>query len=445
MVEHVATQSYPQIGLRTRDPQEREFLIWLRSVEKRAILALKWAILLTSVTFWALSHPTYIPPPVPVFTLFLLYFMYNVGQSYFFWLSRVSLSQVYRFCLMSYIVDVVFVTVLIYFDVRMYPATAGPATDFYIFYFLLILRGFALFRTPRENLMANTIIGAVFIVSLLWQDTSLLTYSSRNSIIRVVFIWLVILMSWFIVEIINRQKEEIMRAKENLIRSENLAILGELAAGVAHEINNPIGIISAYTEYLKKNSTADDPRIDDFDVIQKEAQRCEKIVAEMLNYARPAGHAKSPSDLRVVNNEVLEFLFRGPTTDEIKLQKEYSEHLPLLSLDANQMKQALLNIYLNARQAMAEAGGTLRVRIWADPERNIVRQRIEDNGAGIDPEDLKKVFDPFFTTRPKGTGLGLAITKRIIESHGGRIAIDSIKGRGTRVEILMPYDQTMTV
>jgi two-component system, NtrC family, sensor kinase len=285
----------------------------------------------------------------------------------------------------------------------------------------------------------------VFIVSLLWQDTSLLTYSSRNSIIRVVFIWLVILMSWFIVEIINRQKEEIMRARENLIRSENLAILGELAAGVAHEINNPIGIISAYAEYLKKNAPPDDPRSEDFDVIQKEAQRCEHIVAEMLNYARPAGHAKAPSDLRTVNDEVLDFLFRRPTAEEIRIHKDYPEHLPLLSLDVNQMKQALLNIYLNARQAMAETGGALRIRIWADLDHNIVRQRVEDNGSGIDADALAKAFDPFFTTRAKGTGLGLAITKRIIEAHGGRIGIDSVKGKGTAIEILLPYDQTLTV
>lgn len=442
---HPVEVAAQRASLRTRDVQEREFLVWLRSVEKRAILMLKWAIFVTSLTFWLLSHPSYNPPPNSVFVIFMFYFMYNLGESYFFWLSRVSLSQVRVFCLTSYAVDVIFITLLIYLDTHLYPATSGPATDFYVFYFLLILRGFALFRTPRGNLMANTIIAAVFIISLLWQDSSLLTYSSRNSIIRVVFIWLVILMSWFIVEIINRQKDEIMRAREHLIRSENLAILGELAAGVAHEINNPIGIISAYAEFLKKNAPADDPRIDDFDVIQKEARRCENIVSEMLNYARPAGHAKTPSDLRAVNDEVLEFLFRRPTGDEIKVHKEYPEHLPLLHLDVNQVKQALLNIYLNARQAMADTGGVLKVSIRADGERNLVLQRVEDNGSGIDPEDIKKVFDPFFTTRPKGTGLGLSITKRIVESHGGRIGIESVRGRGTAVELLFPYDQTLTV
>lgn len=425
-----------------RSSEEREFLVWLRTVEKRAILPLKWSIFGTALIFWVLSHyPNYWPLPVDVFTLFLLYLMFNVGESYFFWLSRVSLSQVKSSCVVSYIVDVAFVTLLVYLDTRRYPASSGPATDFYLFFFLLILRGFALFRQPRTNLAANAILGVIFVLTLLWQETSLFTYSSRNNMIRVVFIWLVILMSWFIVEIINRQKEEIMKGRMSLLRSENMAMVGELAAGVAHEINNPIGIISAYAEFLKKNAQPDDPRVEDFTIIHKEARRCQNIVAEMLNYARPAKRLTTPTDLRAINDEVLEFLFRRQGTPEIQIEKDYASTLPIVMLDHSQFKQALLNVYLNARQSMKE-GGTISVRIYGDPERNMVRQYVEDTGKGIEPEQLKKVFDPFFTTRHGGTGLGLSITKRIIENHGGHISVRSTKGKGTRVKISLPYDIT---
>jgi signal transduction histidine kinase len=390
-----------------------------------------------------LSHQNYLPPPVSVFALFTIYFMFNLGETYFLLLSSVTLAQTRVLCIISYCVDVLFVTVLIYLDARMYPAPDTAATDFYIFYFLLILRGFALFRTTRANLTANAAIGAIFILTLVWQDSAV-SLANWSSLFRVIFIWLVISMSWFIVEVINRQKEEILRTRERLVQSENMAALGELAAGVAHEINNPIGIISAYAEFLKKNAPPEDPRREDFDTIHKEAQRCEQIVAELLNYARPQTRGVAPTNLVQLNDEVLDFLLRRATpAGEANLQvvKNYAPSVPPLMLDGNQIKQALLNLYLNARHATA-AGGTITVSIQPELERSRVVMRVQDTGTGIDPEHIKRIFDPFFTTRAKGTGLGLSITRRIIEAHGGTIEIQSAPGKGTTVELTFPTDAT---
>ncbi|MGI8907109.1 MAG: sensor histidine kinase [Candidatus Sumerlaeaceae bacterium] len=431
----------PASALTAAQMEERDFLIWLRSVERRAILPLKWAIFATALAFWLLSHPNYLPPPVPVFALFTVYFMFNLGETYFMLLSRVSLSQTRVLCIISYYIDVAFVTLLIYLDARKYAAPDGASTDFYVFYFLLILRGFALFRTAQANLRANAFIGAVFILSLVWQDASL-SVTSGTSMFRVIFIWLVITMSWFIVEVINRQKEEILRTRERLIQSENMAAVGELAAGVAHEINNPIGIISAYAEFLKKNAPPEDPRREDFETIHKEAQRCERIIGELLTYARPQPHGMAPADLRQLNDEVLDFLLRRKlpgTEGDLEVEKNYADNLPLLMLDSNQLKQALLNLYLNARQAMP-TGGTLRISLQPLSERNQVRLLVHDTGAGITEDDLKRVFDPFFTKRAKGTGLGLSITRRIIETHGGTITLSSDPGKGTTVEVLLPTE-----
>jgi signal transduction histidine kinase len=135
---------------------------------------------------------------------------------------------------------------------------------------------------------------------------------------------------------------------------------------------------------------------------------------------------------------VLSFLFRRTSEDEVRIEKRYQAGLPVLRVERNQLKQALLNIFLNARQAMAASGGVLKITIEHDADRNGIRERIEDNGCGIAPENLKRVFDPFFTLRPAGTGLGLSISKRVIDSLGGQIALESAKGKGTTVEIFLP-------
>jgi signal transduction histidine kinase len=430
------------IAMELRDPEEREFLVWLRNVERSAIVPLKWAIFATAVIFWVLNHRLNWLPPVEVFSLFTVYLMFNLGESYFLYLSRVSLSQARYLCVTSYCVDIAFVTLLVYFDNRAFPSV-GAATDFYLFYFLLILRGFALFRTPQGNLAANTIIGIFFLMSVLGQDSESLGETSRGTLIRVVFVWLVITMSWFIARIISRQKDEIMRSRENLIRGESMATLGEVAAGVAHEINNPIGIISAYAEFLERNCPANDPRLEDFQIIHKEARRCENIVAELLNYARPGAPDQGPVDIRRLADDVLDFLMRRQKGPEVKVVRDYDEHLPVLPLDGNQIKQALMNLFINARQAMLQTGGVLTVSIKSQMNRNMVVLTVKDTGPGISPENLVKVFEPFYTTRKEGTGLGLAISKRIVENQGGQIRIESEPGQGTLVELLLPFDKTM--
>ncbi len=425
------------------DHEERDFRVWLRGVEKRAIMPLKWGIFFTAVLFWGLSHRSTGPPPVNVFALFTSYFMFNLGETYFLLLNRVTLGQIRIMSVFSYYVDVLFVTMLIYLESQLYPATDSTATDFYIYYFLLILRGFAVFRTASANLLANAVIAAVFVLSLFWQDVDLLSYSSRNNLFRAVFIWLVILMSWFIVQVINRQKMELIRTREKLVQSENLALVGELAAGVAHEINNPIGIISTYSDFLMRNADPDDERKKDFEVIHAEANRCEAIVKELLNYARPSAHDIVPVDIGKLNDEVLDFAAkRGNVHRKIPaITKDYEARLPMPLVDVGHLKQALLNIYLNAIQALeGVAQPSLICHIGKDIARDYVVIKVTDNGPGINKDDLRRIFDPFFTTRARGTGLGLSITRRLVEAGGGEIVVKSKKGRGTTVEIHLPVD-----
>ena len=169
--------------------EEREFLHWLRMVEKRAILPLKWAILATAVMYWAWARTGDRLPPVPVFSLFVVYFMANLAGSYLLWLSRVELRQVRPLCFVSYCADLAFVTGLVLLDNHyaalgrgVLPGVAAAPSDFYVFFFLIILRGFALFPGPRENFWANAVVGIIFVFTLIVQDAKIGRASCRERV-----------------------------------------------------------------------------------------------------------------------------------------------------------------------------------------------------------------------------------------------------------------------
>jgi signal transduction histidine kinase len=419
--------------------EEVEFLGRLLDIQRRAFLPLQWLIFALALTFWGLSRPLHWPPPPDVFALFAAYFFALAGETYLLWISRPALRQIRPLCLVAYAADVVFVTLLVWFDSVRYAAiTTGP-TDFYLLYFIVLLRSFALFRTARATLLVNAVIGVLFIVNLFWQDATQPTYSLRNNLIRLAFFWVVVFMSAVIAALVNRQKAELSETREKLMRSENMALLGQLAAGVAHEINNPIGIISAYAEYLNKNASADDPRREDFAAIQREAQRCQRIVDGLLGLARRADSARAAVDICDVVDQALALLLRPQENQNVKIIWERPQgECPRFLADQAQLVQAILNVVLNARQAVEEKGGVIRVSVQPAAEDSRLALIVEDTGCGIAPADLPHVFDPFFTKRPGGTGLGLAITRRIVEDHQGEIRIESSPGQGTRVVLLFP-------
>lgn len=420
--------------------EEAEFLWRLYELQRRAFLPLRWLLFVFALIFWALSRPLHWPPPPDVFALFVTYFLLLCAETYLLWISRPALRQVRPLCLVSYTLDVAFVTLLVWFDSVRYATVAAGPTDFYLLYFIVLLRSFALFRTARATLLVNALIGILFLMNLFWQDASLPSFSLRNNLIRLAFFWMVVFMSAVIAALVNRQKAELLATREKLMRSENMALLGQLAAGVAHEINNPIGIISAYAEYLEKNSSGEDPRREDFAAIRREATRCQRIVEGLLGLARRADSQRTAVSIAEIVQQVFSLLARPhESLDQVKLEFIQPDgELPAVMADRTQIVQALLNVVLNARQALGEQGGYVRVEVQPRPSENQLIIAVEDNGRGIAPEDLPHVFEPFFSKRSGGTGLGLAITKRIIEEHGGTITLTSAPGAGTRVEISLP-------
>jgi two-component system sensor histidine kinase HydH len=229
-----------------------------------------------------------------------------------------------------------------------------------------------------------------------------------------------------------------MQVRERLMRSENLATLGEIVAGVAHEINNPVGIISAYADFLLKRAGDKTELTEDFQVIRSEAKRCQQIVAQLLSFANPNVSRMQEVELSIINEEVLHLLFLDKRNNLIDIQQRLSPDCGPIQVDAVQLKQALLNIYMNARHAMGDQG-RIDIDMRPDPDRRrTVRITIRDTGPGISEEAKASLFDPFYTSKDQGTGLGLAITRRIIEAHDGSIEATNAEEGGAVFTIRLP-------
>lgn len=236
----------------------------------------------------------------------------------------------------------------------------------------------------------------------------------------------------------NAMLDTLHATREQLVHSENLASLGQLAAGVAHELNNPLGTILLYAESAQRECAEDDPHCADLAVIVKETKRCKRIVADLLNFSRQHQVIAQPTDINALLQELVEMAPRRIKTVSIPIVTEFEPGLPIIDADTAQLRQVFLNIMTNAVEAMPE-GGTLTVRTRKGPAQMITVE-IEDTGFGIPHENLGKLFTPFFTTKPigKGTGLGLAISYGIIKMHRGQINVKSQVSQGTTFIISLP-------
>ena len=241
--------------------------------------------------------------------------------------------------------------------------------------------------------------------------------------------------------IIQKRAMERLRLKERLSRAERLSALGEMAAGISHEIRNPLGIIRSSAELLKKKVTKFDPSNTIPDIIVEEASRLNNIITGFINFAKPRSPVLSPCRVEEVIEKNITYLSIQIEENGYRINKSYQNSLPEVQADAAMLYQSFLNIFINAMQAMPN-GGTIDVAIRADD--NIVTIDFDDEGQGIADEVLGKIWDPFFTTKEMGTGLGLGIVKNIIESHGGSIQILNREQGGARVTVELPVEKGMS-
>jgi signal transduction histidine kinase len=210
-----------------------------------------------------------------------------------------------------------------------------------------------------------------------------------------------------------------------------------LAAGVAHEVNTPLAVISTYAQMLAKQVADDSQKSLILDKIAKQTFRASEIVNSLLNFSRTSTTSFGTVSLNRVVQETLSLLEHQLEKAGIQIKNELDPNLPSVFGNAGKLQQVFLNLFLNARDAMS-AGGTLEVRSW--PEGNGVRVEVSDTGHGIAPEHIHRIYDPFFTTKAarKGTGLGLSITYGIIQEHGGSIEVTNRRSGGAMFRLELP-------
>jgi two-component system NtrC family sensor kinase len=236
---------------------------------------------------------------------------------------------------------------------------------------------------------------------------------------------------------VQERTEEIRRIHSQLFRSEKLASLGKLAAGVAHEINNPLTGILANSSLLLEDLGTDDPRREDVEIIVKETIRCREIVKRLLDFARQTKPQKRLNDVNALIDNIILLVRNQTSFRNIAIGKHLAERLPQILCDNDQIQQVFINIILNAAEAMP-GGGTLNVSSALSQGGEFVTISITDTGPGIPEERRERIFDPFFTTKEHGTGLGLSISYGIVEQHGGNISVESTVGKGSTFTIQLP-------
>ncbi|MDI6726713.1 MAG: ATP-binding protein [Smithellaceae bacterium] len=237
---------------------------------------------------------------------------------------------------------------------------------------------------------------------------------------------------------VEERTQEIRNMQDQLIRTEKMASVGQLAAGVAHEINNPLTSIHMYTTLLRDNERLDPALQSDISVIATETQRCARIVKGLLEFSREHIPQMLPCSINDIMKKTMDLIEKQFSSADMEIRSRLDEGIPKIYADANQLEQVFINILINSYQAMTE-GGILTVASGLLADEALIYMEISDTGCGIPEEHLNKIFNPFFTTKEhRGTGLGMAISYGIIENHQGRIEVKSKVGAGTTVTVCLP-------
>lgn len=242
---------------------------------------------------------------------------------------------------------------------------------------------------------------------------------------------------------VERTSEELQKAYyelrqtfEQLLRADRINSVGELSAAVVHEVRNPLASIRGAVEILEDEISPDSPRREFAGIIKAEVDRLDSLVGEFLLFARPPKPAVAPASLNEIVQSVCTLIMQRAEAQGVSIKSEINSDLPLVLIDAEQIKQLLLNLAINALQAMSQ-GGRLIFRTRLDAKGAVVE--VEDTGGGVDPGLHARIFDPFFTTKEKGTGLGLSIAYKIALKHDGILAIDAGK-QGALFKLSLPLE-----
>ena len=230
---------------------------------------------------------------------------------------------------------------------------------------------------------------------------------------------------------------EVQALRREIARNQRLASIGRLAAGVAHEIRNPLSSIKGFATYFKERYRENKDDQQTAGIMIQEVERLNRVISQLLEFARPITISKKATSVDTVIKDSLRLIERQATKKNIKIETSFSSVVIKIQVDRDRINQVLLNLYLNGIESM-QGGGVLNVALSMSKERKWVIIKVTDNGAGIKKEEIAHIFDPYFTTKPSGTGLGLAIVHNIIDAHDGKMKVESNPGKGTTVTLFLP-------
>ena len=377
-------------------------------------LGLRAATFAAGVAWWALAHAWANAPSLPLLAAFLGFSVLLYAANA---LRPGHIDRLYR-------VALVFDLVFVFFLVRI---TGGFASDLHLAFILLVALHAFYFGLPTGLVTAGAAAG---LYALAGDGPP----PMPGFALHVAFFGLVGLCMGGMGEQARRRQSALQQQQEQLIRSDRLATVGELAAGLAHELRNPLAGISGALHVLGSQLDTGDERRALLSDVNAQIARMNKTLSDLLQHARPARPQRIAVEINALVEQSLRFLPHGT----MEIVRRLDQSLPFVHVDPNLLHQAFLNILVNARQAMPH-GGRLTVETRGHGGNGpSIEIRFSDTGTGIPSEHLRRIFQPFFTTKAQGTGLGLAIAARVIEEHGGRITVESAVGRGTTFTIALP-------
>jgi signal transduction histidine kinase len=237
-------------------------------------------------------------------------------------------------------------------------------------------------------------------------------------------------------ELVEARTRELQEAQEQLIRQEKLAVLGQMAGSVAHELRNPLGILSNSAYFLKMALPDDDETVQEhLEIISAEIRKSDKIISDLLSFSRTRPAESAEREEVAVAVMITQVLAEQPPPAQVAVSTQIAPDLPAVFVDSQQIRQVLTNLASNAYQAMPD-GGKLTIKAQTDADEVVIA--VSDTGVGIPPENINKLFEPLFTTKAKGIGLGLAVSKNLVEANDGTISIESEAGKGSTFTITLP-------
>jgi signal transduction histidine kinase len=303
-----------------------------------------------------------------------------------------------------------------------------------LYYVPIIFSAFSFGLTGA--LVTSTIVSLVFLPHVFhrWGHIHLQTY---DALFEIILYNIVAWVSGTLVQKERKRRFELKRVQEELIQANKYKVIGELAAGIAHEIRNPLGSIQGSIEILRKDYKPEDSKYEFLNILLKEVQRLNKVITDFLNYARPVLPNLIDIEIDQLISETVLFLSPQAVKKGVNLKTELEKNLPRIKADPSQLKQAFINLILNSLEAVEDKG---EITISAHQDKNRLKIVFQDNGKGMSEETKNKIFTPFFSTKEGGTGLGLGIVERIVQNHKGEIKVESTLGKGTIFTLSFPIE-----